>query len=874
MNIRSLLTLFILMVGITASYAQSNTAINVEGTVQSKEDNSPLIGVTIELFTSDDTRASASVTDPNGRFTLNRIMPGTYELVARYIGFEEYRLTIQVPEDVGQLLRIFMDPEVLSIGEIQVQASRFQDSTSTQTSVQRISSTQVQSLAGGQGNVFNLLKVIPSVTSTSDYSSQLIVRGGEANQNLFVLDDIEIYSPYQANGVGSLFNPNIIRDMDFYAGAFPASFGDRLSSVLVINTTTGNPTKALETQLEVDATVASLTMKGALPFWDASWIVSGRKTYFDSFANTFAQRIVTQNDIAFPDFQDVTAKLELRPGTGHKVSFTGLMSDDIIDWIAREDQFGEVESDRENFSGDQSSTNKAAGVRWTYSPAPFFQSHVYGNYYKNTGDNGIAGIFKPGVIPGTGFLWESPVSDTDSIVIDYAQNYSFEKYTAGTRLFFTFPRHEIEIGGGYDQLVNNLDIQLGLNNLGKEMFSTFETASGMLEAFGDTLTSQADTDRLYAYAQYRFELWKDRLFIQPGFRYVEYGINDEAYLLPRFGISLLPAKGWTVRLGGGTYVQSPGFEKLIEPDNIFNVSKFKEVGGLESEQSQQVVLGVTKTIGNDWQIEVEAYAKEYQNLITRLYQNLIVLEDIFNPTTNVGNTMLNPENYRFEIQRQWRLTDIPVNNGTGRSEGVEFLVQKFPSLDNPWSGWFSYIWAKSERTEEMNGEPFTYPFDFDRRHTMNLIANYRFSSKWDFSMTWRYGTGLPYTEPIGLDPMNFIWKGDAFFISDAETGNIQLNPDFGELENVNQQRYPAYNRVDLRVQYSGNTESLKYNFYLDLVNMLNSQNVQSYKYVLYLVDPNTPGTPDFLRKGSWVELKREPVYMFPFIPTVGMKLRF
>lgn len=113
MNIRSLLTLFILLVGITASYAQSNTAINVEGIVQSIEDNSPLIGVTIELFNPDDTRASASVTDQNGRFILNRIMPGTYQLLARYIGFEEYRLTIQVPEDVGQRLRIFMDPEVL-----------------------------------------------------------------------------------------------------------------------------------------------------------------------------------------------------------------------------------------------------------------------------------------------------------------------------------------------------------------------------------------------------------------------------------------------------------------------------------------------------------------------------------------------------------------------------------------------------------------------------------------------------------------------------------------------------------------------------------------------------------------------------------------
>jgi hypothetical protein len=879
--------------------AQSFQNFELEGTVQSKEDNGALIGVTLELFEvsesvfeqakdnqsrqisnrnslelSQNSRIKATSTDANGRFTLDDIPSGAYVLVVRYVGYEELRIPIKIPEELPNRLRLFLNPDVVEFGEIQVQASSFQDSTSTQTSVQRISSTQVQSLAGGQGNVFNLLKVVPSVTSTSDYSSQLIVRGGEANQNLFVLDDIEIYSPYQANGVGSLFNPNVIRDMDFYAGAFPASFGDRLSSVLVINTTTGNPTKALETQLEVDATVAALTMKGAIPFWESSWIVSGRKTYFDSFANTFAQRVVTQNDIAFPDFNDLTAKLELRPGTGHTVSITGLLSDDVIDWIAREDQFGELESDRENFSGDQSSSNQALGLRWTYSPAPFFQTHLYTNYYKNTGDNGIAGDFRPGVVPGTGFLWESPVSDTDSIVIDYDQQYLFEKYTAGTRLFFTLPRHELEIGGGYDQLVNNLAINLGLNDLGEAMFATFETASPMLEAFGDTLNSKATTDRYYAYAQYRFELFKERLFVQSGMRYVEYGINNEAYLLPRFGISFLPAKGLTFRLGGGTYVQSPGFEKLIEPDNIFNVSKFKQVDGLESEQSQQVVLGVTKIIGSDWQIEVEGYVKEYQKLITREYRNLLILEDIFNPTTNAGNTMLNPNNYYFELQRQWKLTDTPVNNGTGRSEGVEILVQKFPSVNQAWSGWFSYIWAKSERTEEINGEPFTYPFDYDRRHTMNLIGNYKVSATWDLSFTWRYGTGLPYTEPIGLDPMNFIWRGDAFFISDPETGNIQLNPDFGELYNVNKQRYPAYNRIDIRAQYSGEFSGLKYNFYVDFVNMFNSQNVQSYKYVLYLVDPNVPGTPDFLRKSSWVELKREPVFMYPFIPSLGVKLRF
>ena len=274
--------------------AQSFQNFELEGTVQSKEDNGALIGVTLELFEvsepvfeqakdnqsrqisnrnslelSQNSRIKATSTDANGRFTLDDIPSGAYVLVVRYVGYEELRIPIKIPEELPNRLRLFLNPDVVEFGEIQVQASSFQDSTSTQTSVQRISPTQVQSLAGGQGNVFNLLKVVPSVTSTSDYSSQLIVRGGEANQNLFVLDDIEIYSPYQANGVGSLFNPNVIRDMDFYAGAFPASFGDRLSSVLVINTTTGNPTKALETQLEVDATVAALTMKGAIPFWES-----------------------------------------------------------------------------------------------------------------------------------------------------------------------------------------------------------------------------------------------------------------------------------------------------------------------------------------------------------------------------------------------------------------------------------------------------------------------------------------------------------------------------------------------------------------------------------------------------------------------------
>ena len=844
----------------------------VQGRITSAEDNTPLAGVTVALLDSDSIVVAAGSTNDSGNYLLQRAPTGEFTLMARFIGFKVFRQNVSLTGGIFEL-DIELEPGLVEFGELQVTAGFILDSSSTITSIQRITSTQVQTLAGGQGNVFNMLKVTPSVTSTSDYSSQLIVRGGDPDQNLFYLDDIEVYSPYQANGVGSIFNPNLIRNMDFYAGAFPARYGDRLSSVLAINTTTGDPGKALHAKADIDATVASATLKGRLPFWQSSWIVSGRKTYFDSFANTYAQAIVTKNDIAFPDFYDFGGKLEFKPGGINTISFVGLYSDEVIDWIAREDQFGETNKDRDNFVGEQHSVNKALGGSWVFSPAPFFQSRVYANWYQNTGDNGIDGAFIPGVVPGVG-MWTPPFSPGDRIVIDYSQQYSFDKYSTGARFNLTLPRNDIEVGGGYDELINNLNIDLDLNALGEELFGSFQRASGILEALGDTVNSDTENFRYSAYVQNRVEVIKSTLFVQPGVRYAYYGINGESFWLPRFGLSFIPAKGLTIRVGAGQYVQSPGFEKLIEPDNIFNVSKFQDVETLEAERSNQLVLGVTKAVSDLWQIEVEGYYKTYDNLITNLYEQNERLVDIFDPISNAGNTALNPANYRFELQQVYEISDTPINNGEGESMGIEFMIQKFPALGDMWSGWFSYMLAKSERTEDILGERITYPFDYDRRHSFNLILNRVINKRWDIGFTWRFGTGLPYTQPISLKPMTFNYQGDGFFISDAETGFIQLNPDFGGVDNINQKRYRPYNRVDLRARYKNQKGDLKYEVFVDLINVLNNQNIQSYKYVLYIIDPNPPGVPDHLRQPTGVSLKKEPIFMYPFIPSLGITLEF
>lgn len=118
--------------------AQSITYFELEGSVQSKEDNGALIGVTLEVFEvsesmfelarenqnlestnlsssplSPDSRIQATSTDANGRFVLEGIPAGTYLLVVRYVGFEELRLPIRIPEEVPNRLRLFLDPDVV-----------------------------------------------------------------------------------------------------------------------------------------------------------------------------------------------------------------------------------------------------------------------------------------------------------------------------------------------------------------------------------------------------------------------------------------------------------------------------------------------------------------------------------------------------------------------------------------------------------------------------------------------------------------------------------------------------------------------------------------------------------------------------------------
>ena len=149
-------------------------------------------------------------------------------------------------------------------------------------------------MAGAIDNVFRPLDTLPGVASTGDFGSRLAVRGGTPDQNLTVMDGVEIHNPYRLFGLVSAFNPETVDRFELTAGGFGAAYGDRLSSILVVDNRAGRP--AFQGSTSASFTDGNVVVEGAAP-GGGSWLVTGRRTYYDLVANGVS-------DQDFPAFAD------------------------------------------------------------------------------------------------------------------------------------------------------------------------------------------------------------------------------------------------------------------------------------------------------------------------------------------------------------------------------------------------------------------------------------------------------------------------------------------------------------------------------------------------------------------------------------------
>ncbi|MCH8124977.1 TonB-dependent receptor [candidate division KSB1 bacterium] len=868
-----LFSVVILFLSSSLSFSQETWGA-IEGRITNRQTGERLadVNVTIEGTTLGD------VSDRRGHYLIMRIPTGKHTLIVRLIGYKEFKKEIRIRDGKVERVDAKLDATVIGTPEVIVEAKRNRIPELTLRPAEiEISPRAIEVMPGALEDVLRGLQALPGVVATSDFSTQIIVRGGTTDQNLFLFEGIELYNPYRKTGIASLFNPSIVEDIQLYTGAFPAIFGDRLSSVLNVTLRNGSATKKLGAEVGVNLSTANLLFEGKTGIFDGGWIVSGRKSYYDLFSESFVQEIGIVNDVAFPKFEDLQGKIFLQPAKNHRVEFVGLYSQDTKDWLRRE-ELGEQESTPDSPSNKDKTKNALFGGKWIYSQSSKYQLNLFANWYRTNGTADFAEEFVPEEEEKRidSFFPPPPVFGTgDTISLKYNQDFNFNRYSFGMSNRIEYGNHQVQLGMGVDLLENSFSSELELNDFGRFLFDALESAPNWIGAIANNVVQDNSYDRWHSYLQDRWTQFNGKLLVQPGLRYDHFGLLDNGFLSPRFSISYQLDRKTKATAAWGIFYQSPGFEKMLDIGELVALNRFDSLNGLEPEKSSHYLLSLNHTISDQWRLRVESYFKDFSGLIRQKPEEITVfLPHYLSGSPAYGNS------YAIVEETVFSPSTTPVNDAKGKAYGLEFLLEKKTiRASDPWNGWISYSYSDSKREQLLDGKRIEFPFDFNRKHAVNVVMNRRIGNSLQIGLTWRYGSGFPYTPPSKLSPL--VGKATNpfdpneiinFVLTDPETGFARFIPIFESIDNVNSANLPDYHRLDLRISYGAKLKTGSWEIYLDLINVYNRKNVFQYRYITRFEDL-FENLPSALHNPKPV-LFRQPVYMYPFIPSLGINVSF
>ncbi len=697
-----------------------------------------------------------------------------------------------------------------------------------------VSPLEVRSVAGAADNVFRVLQTLPGVAATDEFGSRLTVRGGGPDQNLTMMDGVEIHNPYRLFGLTSAFNPETVENFELTAGGFSPKYGDRLSSLLVVDNRPGNGARTVGGTATMGITDANIVLEGKLKGAPGSWLVTGRRTYYDLIVGKLI-------DQSLPSFGDLQANVTLVPRQGQRLILTGLYS--------REKTNAEFDSDDspERFGLKAASRNDLASASFFTTLGSATTSKTVLAWYRNTDsldvDGQVNNDSRRSNAPGDPAL-SKIVFTRDILLRDLSLRQEFSSLVGG--------RHLLQTGGEF----HGLDTRWGWTIAGDRNTSV---ANGSSSRGGTGLPSLLDsarkTGRSAAWFADRWEL-APRLTVEPGVRADYSSVNREWTVSPRVSLGAEPGAGLRLRAAGGMYAQSPGYEKLLQGDYFVELTGTGALK-LKSERSWHGIVSVERNLGSAFVARLEGYVKTFDRLLVGQ------LESPQQVAARVANYRF-PDELSSSVPREAQITSTPSNDGRGRSAGFDLYVsRKARSSTDRLTGWASYTYGRAHT--EAYGR--TYAFDYDRRHAVSAVTSYQLSRLLELAVTARLASGFPRTPALGLrvaGTERVDEAGASVVVPDQDPqGRLVYSVDLGGVDNLNTARLPFFARVDTRLTFRPGWMDRRWQLYLEVINVTNRRNAGTLDATLEY-DP-TSDKPKLV-------LKREAG--IPLLPTFGLRVRF
>jgi len=354
-------TSVLLLAGLFWPATASARLATLSGFIYDQSTGEALIGASVYL----DGTTTGAASNEGGYYVISNIPSGDYTLVAKYVGFETLRLPVSLVEGENRdaVLRlapvpIVRDTLVVTAEEVPIAEQLFEQPVSSiELSAEQIAN--VPQVA--EPDLLRTLQSLPGILPVSDFSSELYIRGGTPDQNLYLIDGADVYNPEHAFGLFSTFNTEAIKQVELSKGGFGAEYGGRLSSIIDITNLDGNREHVAGT-----AAISLLSARATL-----QPPISSRASLSGSIRRTYLDQTIGRAVDDIPDyyFIDGSLKAHIDLGERNKLTLSGFRSFDDLDFT-----FNTSASDPSQVRYDWG--NGTASARWTTVLTPRLFANV------------------------------------------------------------------------------------------------------------------------------------------------------------------------------------------------------------------------------------------------------------------------------------------------------------------------------------------------------------------------------------------------------------------------------------------------------------------------------------------------------------------
>jgi len=538
-----------LILSLAMSLSYGNNAI-ISGFVTDSASGEVLIGANVFLKETGQGMAA----DLNGYYIIQNIVPGTYTIMTSYVGFDLFKKKIILNIEESIKVDITLEELAVELSEISVTAEKLQRKNNIQPSKINLSPRMMKAAPGiAEPDLFRTIQALPGVLTTSEFSTGLVIRGGNTDQNLIMLDGITVYNPSHLGGIFSNFIVDGVKEAELIKGAYNAEYGGRLSAVLNVLSREGNKNE-FKGKASLSLISAQTTLEG--PSYKGAWVLSGRRTYFDVLLPKILPENITDNippyyfyDIQSHIFSDITSKDRL------SFSFYTGIDDILFDTFGLDGRWG----------------NRTLSAHYRR----VFNERLVGNF----------------LVANSKFFTTFGLGGSNGLINDNG----IDDNTASANFsWFKSPESTVKFGAQ-------------VKRLGFEYISKFNSDT--------TFLIKTKPYEISTYAKVKYEI-SDLFIIEPGIRLNYYDVYRNK-LNPdlRLGIKYLLTEDRYLNLSFGNYHQFIStFQDDFNPSILDNWIAADE--SVEPGKSIQAVLGYEEYINNMYKIQIEGYYKDLKNLLT------------------------------------------------------------------------------------------------------------------------------------------------------------------------------------------------------------------------------------------------------------------